>query len=202
MRIDQASSQLWPSTSLERRNSSRVGEAESKRRDPADKSVGLEKPLSREDQQQVEHLKRRDAEVRAHEAAHAGAAAGLGGSPSYSYQQGPDGRRYAIGGEVQVQLQRGSTPEETIRNAQTVRSAAMAPAQPSGQDRGVAAAAAAMEAEARMELQKAKQETRGTDDPLVLAKLETERRQTYGSRGHEHVQTSCGFCARAVSRYG
>ncbi len=162
----------------------------------------FDKPLSPEDQQQVSQLKRRDAEVRAHEAAHAGAAGGLGGSPNYSYQQGPDGRRYAIGGEVQVQLRRGNTPEETIRNAQTVRGAAMAPAQPSAQDRAVAAAAAAMEVEAREEIEKAKAEKAGVTDPLVLAKLETERRQTYGARGHEHVQTACGFCARAVSRYG
>ena len=68
--------------------------------------------------------------MRAHEAARRAAAGGLGGAASFSYETGPDGKRYAVGGEVPVSLRSGRTPEETIANAQTVRSAALAPADP------------------------------------------------------------------------
>ena len=108
--------------------------------------------LDPRERSQVESLRRRDREVRAHEAAHAAAAGGLGGGASYTYVTGPDGRRYAVGGEVAVRLSSGHTPEEAIRNAQQVRAAALAPAEPSSQDRAVAAHATAMEAAARAEL--------------------------------------------------
>ena len=104
--------------------------------------------LSQDEQAQVAKL-RADAEVRAHEAAHAAAAGVAGGGVSYTYATGPDGKQYAIGGEVPVRLAPGRTPEETIRNAARVRAAALAPVDPSAQDRAVAAEAAAMEAAAR-----------------------------------------------------
>lgn len=155
------------------------------------------KPLEAEEKAEVQRLAARDAEVRAHEAAHAAAAGGLGGGPSYSYEQGPDGKRYAVEGEVQVQVEKGRTPEETIRNAQTVRAAALAPAQPSSQDRAVAADAAALEAEARQELAEAQ---KAAPEGLLLNTLDTERRASNGGRDHAHEE-GCGFCSRAASRY-
>lgn len=111
------------------------------------------KPLDEPQQKQVEALKARDSEVRQHEQAHLTSGGALaGGGATYTYQQGPDGKQYAIGGEVGIRLARGSTPQETISNAQTVQRAALAPADPSGQDRAVAAAAAQMEQQARIEL--------------------------------------------------
>ncbi|RMD64917.1 MAG: hypothetical protein D6824_03380, partial [Planctomycetota bacterium] len=72
--------------------------------------------LSDEEQQQLEELRARDAEVRAHEAAHLSAAGGLAkGGPSFETQVGPDGKAYAVGGEVSVDTSPGATPEETIR---------------------------------------------------------------------------------------
>lgn len=119
--------------------------------DKADKADnGLQ--LSPEEIKQLEKLKARDREVRAHEMAHLAAAGGLAMSgASFTYQRGPDGASYAIGGEVQIDTSGGSTPEETIRKAQIIRAAALAPAEPSGQDRSVAAKAAQMEAQARAE---------------------------------------------------
>lgn len=109
--------------------------------------------LSAEDQKQVEKLKARDREVRQHEQAHLAASGGLATSgASFTYQKGPDGVSYAVGGEVSIDTSSGSTPEETIRRAQTIRAAATAPADPSGQDRAVAAQAAKMEMQARIEL--------------------------------------------------
>lgn len=108
--------------------------------------------LSEAEQRVVEELRARDAEVRAHELAHVAAAGGLAGAPSFSYQTGPDGKRYAIGGSVSIDTSSGRTPEETISKAQRIRSAATAPAEPSAQDRAVAGRANQMEADARAQL--------------------------------------------------
>jgi hypothetical protein len=110
-------------------------------------------PLSEEQQQQITELKKRDQEVRAHEQAHLAAAGGMArGGAALSYETGPDGRKYAVGGEVQIVMRSGRSPEETIRNARQVQAAAMAPASPSSTDQQTAAAAARMEQEARAEL--------------------------------------------------
>jgi len=110
--------------------------------------------LSDDDQREVQELKNRDREVRAHEQAHmAAAGAHSRGGPSYEFQRGPDNRQYAVGGEVQIDTSAVSgDPEATIGSAQTVRRAANAPAEPSSQDRSVASAAAQMEAKVRREL--------------------------------------------------
>lgn len=109
--------------------------------------------LSEAESRQVEKLARTDREVRAHEQRHIAAGSGVvTGGPSFSYTTGPDGRRYAVGGEVSIDASPGRTPEETLVKAQQIRRAALAPADPSGQDRQVAAAAARMEIEARQAL--------------------------------------------------
>ncbi|MEL6716717.1 MAG: putative metalloprotease CJM1_0395 family protein, partial [Planctomycetota bacterium] len=106
-------------------------------------------PLTREEETEVRELQARDKEVRAHEEAHKAAAGDLAlGGPTYEYDKGPDGRDYAVGGEVQIALKEGETPEETADNARRARRAALAPAEPSSQDLKVAAEAAQMEAEA------------------------------------------------------
>lgn len=115
---------------------------------------GTERPgeLSREEQDQLRQMRARDREVRAHEQAHKAAAGSLAsGAPTYETETGPDGRAYAVGGEVGIRLSEGDSPQETARLARQARRAALAPAQPSSQDRAVAAQAAQMEARARAE---------------------------------------------------
>ncbi len=109
--------------------------------------------LTEAEQQVVDDLKQRDSEVRTHEQAHLSAGAGLvKGGASYSYQIGPDGKRYAIGGEVQIDISAvPNDPQATITKMQRVKAAAMAPADPSGQDRAVAAMASQIESQARSE---------------------------------------------------
>jgi len=116
--------------------------------------------LTEEEKRIVEELRARDREVRAHEAAHKGAAGPYAtGGPTYEYQTGPDGKRYAVGGEVTIDVSPvPNNPGATIRKAQTIRRAANAPRNPSAQDRAVAAHASRMEAEARRELQKERAE--------------------------------------------
>ena len=118
-----------------------------------------EEDLSPEEKREVQALKRRDQEVRAHELAHMAAGSGVViGGANYEYQRGPDGKMYAVGGEVKIDTSRENDPAQTIRKMQQVKRAALAPAQPSGQDRSVAAQASQIEAEARIELTKAKAE--------------------------------------------
>jgi hypothetical protein len=104
--------------------------------------------LSEDERAVVDKLKSRDSAVRAHEMAHVSAAGGLAGAPVYSYQTGPDGKRYAIGGSVSIDTSAESSPEDTIAKAQRIRSAALAPADPSAADRAVASRAARMESQA------------------------------------------------------
>jgi len=109
--------------------------------------------LTAKERRLVAELQRIDRQVRAHEQAHLAAAGGLARGVSFRFATGPDGRRYAVGGEVGIDTAPvEGDPQATIRKAQQVRAAANAPANPSAQDRAVAAQASAMEANARQDL--------------------------------------------------
>lgn len=110
--------------------------------------------LSQEQRQLVEKLKARDREVRAHEQAHLSAAGNLAVSgANYDYVTGPDGQRYASGGDVGIDVSAvAGDPQATLLKADTIRRAALAPANPSAQDQSVAARAVAMANKARAEL--------------------------------------------------
>jgi len=110
------------------------------------------KKLKPADEKLVNQLAQIDRKVRAHEAAHQAAAGSLGGAVSFTYETGPDGKSYAIGGEVPILISPGRTPDETIARAEQVRAAALAPADPSPQDLAVAAVASQMEAQARQQM--------------------------------------------------
>jgi chemotaxis signal transduction protein len=111
------------------------------------------KEVDWKEQQQTQKLRQRDNEVRQHEAAHKTTGGKYAGNISYTYQQGPDGNRYAVGGEVGMDISpEAGDPEKTIEKAETVRKAALAPAQPSGQDLKIAAKAAKMKMQASAEL--------------------------------------------------
>ncbi len=120
---------------------------EAKPRDPGERARPKEGDgkLTPEQQEMIVRLRQRDAEVRAHEAAHQAVAGALGGGASFTYQLGPDGRQYAVGGEVPIEIGGGKTPQEMLSRARQVRAAALAPAKPSSQDLKVAASAAALE---------------------------------------------------------
>ncbi len=117
--------------------------------------------LSESDLKIVNELKKRDAEVRSHEAAHLAAAGGIAtGGASFEYQQGPDGVQYAVGGEVHVDTSPvAGDPAATLQKADTIRRAALAPAEPSGPDMQAAASATAMAAKAQAELMQKNQDT-------------------------------------------
>lgn len=109
--------------------------------------------LSPEAQQKVLELSQRDQEVQVHEAAHAAVGGQYAGAPSLSYETGPDGKRYAVSGEVNIDISEvAGDPAATMKKADVIRAAALAPAQPSSQDRNVAARASQMRVKAQAEL--------------------------------------------------
>ncbi len=117
-------------------------------------AVAPMRALSPDEEKLVRKLQEVDREVRAHEAAHvATAGPHARGGPSFTFVTGPDQKQYAVSGEVQIDTSEvKGDPQATIEKMQVVRRAALAPAQPSAQDRKVAAEAAAKEAKAREEL--------------------------------------------------
>lgn len=128
--------------------------------------------LNEDEKKVVRDLQSRDSEVKAHEAAHQAAGGGMTGAASYSYQQGPDGKMYAIVGEVSISMKSGSSPEENVRNARQIIAAAMAPGNPSPQDYSVASSAKVMEMKALQQIAKQQQE-------------EISGKETYGNQANK-----------------
>lgn len=124
-------------------------------------------------EQEIKELRKRDAEVKKHEQAHKAAAGSYYVSgPHFEYKVGPDGHRYAVGGNVKVDTSEISgDPEATIKKARQIRRSALAPADPSAQDRQVAAEAARLELKASQELAKQRSEE-------VQANLEQQSTKT------------------------
>lgn len=117
--------------------------------------------LTEQEREEVEALKQRDREVRAHEQAHKTAGGPYAGQPSFDTKRGPDGRLYAVGGEVRIDTSAvPNNPQATLRKMETVKRAALAPSQPSAQDRQVAAEADAKAQKARQELREQQAEER------------------------------------------
>ncbi len=143
-------------------------DSESTKENGPSKNGGSDAPqtekLTEEQQEVVDELKTTDREVRTHEQAHLAAAGSFAkGGPTFTYQKGPDGQQYAVGGEVSIDTSSvPGDPEATIAKARVIRAAASAPAEPSSQDRAVAAAATKLEIQATQELQQ--QEVEATDE--------------------------------------
>ena len=123
-----------------------------------DRMPVIQTQLSESDKQMLRELAARDLAVRAHETAHMAAGAGLTGGASYTYQVGPDGRQYAVGGEVSINISEGTTPQGTLSRAQRILAAATAPADPSAADNAVAMQASRMIANAQAQISQEKQE--------------------------------------------
>ncbi len=159
----------------------------------SDASPGPKKPeqLSEKEKQEVSKLKARDQEVRRHEQAHIAALGG--GSAHFTYEVGPDGRRYAVEGEVPVSIKSSSgDPQSTIREARKVAQAAVAPAQPSGADYAARKRALEVERKAREELREKKRDgdgESGAADPNA---------ETTAAGGSTASDTGPGFDTSAV----
>lgn len=131
-------------------------------------SLNQENPHSKENtspaqdtkmQEALTKLEDRDQEVKMHEAAHIAAGGGVvTGGASFTYQKGPNGKMYAVGGEVPIDTSKEQTHRATIAKMQKVKAAALAPSDPSPTDIKVASTASLMESKARQEIRKEEQE--------------------------------------------
>lgn len=132
-------------------------------------TTGQISELHPEQLKELERLQERDQEVRAHEMAHMAAGGQyVKGGANFQYQRGPDGQRYAVGGEVRIDISEvPGDPEATAEKMRAVKRAAMAPAMPSSQDRMVATKASRIETEMQLELLQ-----------LKLSQAESEYRKT------------------------
>jgi len=150
--------------SLSGQSSATTENAENNSDTTSPKQSKLLNQLTEQEQKQLKSLVSRDREVRAHEQAHANVGGRYAGSPTYTFQRGPDGRQYAIGGEVAIDISPvAGDPEATIEKARIIRRAALAPAEPSAQDRAVAAEASVIEQQAKVELLQYKNNQRLAD---------------------------------------
>lgn len=118
----------------------------------------LQEKVEQQELEQTRELAQRDREVRTHEQTHASIGGQYASAPSYTYERGPDGRLYAVAGEVKIDTSPvPNDPEATIEKAEIIQRAALSVAEPSGADRAVAAEARVMAVEARAELAKQKE---------------------------------------------
>lgn len=134
--------------------SKRQSDDESKQEQQAQtKNKGSEAEVESTELNETGQLKARDIEVKTHEQAHASVGGSYAAAPNYSYEQGPDGKRYATGGEVKIDVAPvANDPKATVAKMQQVQAAALAPAQPSSADLAIAAKAAQQAQQARAEL--------------------------------------------------
>lgn len=157
--------------------------------------------LTAQEQEQVQKLEARDREVRTHEQAHvaAGGPHVLGG-PSYQYQTGPDGKQYAIGGEVQIDTSPvAGDPQATIAKARMIQAAALAPASPSAQDRAIAAKAAQMQQQAQADLQELRK-AQASQPVAASGGSDTESSAEVASESTDGVQSQTAIADAVPSK--
>ena len=172
-----------------------TGNRSTQARQPGEPTNSSGEPLSSEEQKEIERLERRDREVRSHEQAHARVGgAHVRGGVQLSYETGPDGERYAVDGEVNIDLSPAATPQQTASKMRQVRSAALAPANPSGADRAVASLAARRELDARAQAAEADGDGRQdiakaqiSGEKSVSARETEEARQTELRESADHI---------------
>ncbi len=168
---------------------------------PAGSNAAAKAPadLSEEEKAQVAKLKAIDAKVRAHERAHAAVGGQYAGAPSYGYTRGPDGQMYATSGEVSIDISAENDPEATLQKAAQVTAAALAPADPSGQDRAVAAAAQALRLEALAQIRADKQAEQESDQNSGKSAFSSAN-QAYGAAQALRPQAGIAAIAERLGR--
>lgn len=140
------------------------------------------KTLSPEEQRVVAELQQIDRTVRAHEQAHLQAGHGVVTSgPNYTYTYGPDGKQYAVGGEVGIDTSAEKKPEDNIDKGERIQAAALAPRDPSPQDYRVASIGGRLEAQGHSDLAVQQAEERALEAERSARSREAAVRQTYAA---------------------
>lgn len=129
--------------------------------------------LSKEEQKEVKELERIDRQVKSRELTHRAVAGNYArGSVSFDYVTGPDGKKYAKEGHINIDSRPvPNNPEATIRKARAIRSVELSTTNTSPQNRTVSAEISKIEREARTEL---KAEQRKVSDGTAKIVFERE----------------------------
>lgn len=149
--------------------------------------------LNDEEKKKVQALQQRDQAVRAHEAAHKLAGGPYAGQPSFKTIKGPDGHSYAVSGEVPIDTSEvPNNPDATITKLETVIRAALAPSDPSAQDRQVAA-------EAQAKIQKAREQKQQKEEKTLEKAKEAGGKTDAGSNTVSGLQGAASGRAEKTS---
>jgi hypothetical protein len=76
----------------------------------------------------------------------------MSGGFTVRYETGPDGRRYAVSADVQLDTSEAATPEQSLAKARALRAALMSASGDAARDASTTARAAALEDRARAEI--------------------------------------------------
>jgi hypothetical protein len=145
------------SDALKSYSSPRPETGQSSQKNPTNSSKSREaeeKYRETNQQRELQNLKSVDRAVRAHELAHLA----VGGryvtsGANFQYQRGADGRNYAVAGEVSIDTSEiPGDPRATLAKELIILRAALAPVNPSTQDRQVAAEAISKIQQARVDV--------------------------------------------------
>jgi len=180
--------------------------------DEQKKQATVESTEQRKEQQQIQvdqkairNLAATDRRVRAHEQAHASVGGSLAGAPSFTFTTGPNGVRYAVGGEVSIDTSGvPGNPQATLKKAEQVARAALAPADPSSTDQRVAASAQALASKARLETaQLAAQKIEGAADAFSNSGEEGEESEIIESNtSYSGTQLRSALATDATEQVG
>lgn len=130
-------------------------------------SLAAEETLAPEQKQQIAELASIEREVIAHERAHQSAGGAYTGSATYGYTEGPDGKAYITSGEVAIRAPQIEPSEKGLQVVEQVKRAALAPANPSGQDLRVASKMEAIAQRIRAEMAKRSYAEKDTPTPEI-----------------------------------
>jgi len=109
-----------------------------------------EESLTLKEKMELQELQQTERNVQKHEQAHMRSARNLALSgPNYQYELGPDGKKYVVHGEINIDADISTaSEEETIEKARRVQQAALAPNDPSSKDQQSAVKARIIESKA------------------------------------------------------
>lgn len=184
---DQVSGTL-PKTVAGDSKSSKTGEESASAEQSATRFTAS-KELTVQQQRQVAQLQQIDRDVRAHEQAHIAAGHGVVTSgPNYTYTYGPDGKQYAVAGEVGIDTAPERKPEANIDKGIRIQAAALAPRDPSPQDYRVAAVGSQLETTGRSDL--AEQEAQQHAEEAARVQAQKEAETTAGQQAQPEAKAA------------
>jgi len=142
---------------------------ETKKKDYIETSLTQPTQDEKDFERVLEKFKSRDAEVKSHEQVHA--SIGQTTTPiSYNYQQGPDGKMYAVGGSVRLDTSMPDDPKAAAFKLDMLQRAASGPSGMSGSDANIASQANLNKILLQLEEEEVKSDINKNDETILNSK--------------------------------